>query len=383
MSLKIFYVMADPVPSYSAGSVFSLKNSEALSRYGNSVKLLAERGAPGLPLEEYGIDPSSGLDIIRPFSINRRRGLFRLSWHLPFFLGCLGIIKKERPDAVITRSIKFARFAQRRLKNEGTPLIYEIHNTSFGDPGMKGRSSDEGDLLARMDGIISLTGPLADIIKTGLGEGAPPVSVIPSGCTPRKPPEPKPVNDPTVALYAGELHPHKGVNDFILALASARVPVKGVIIGGPAYLDETRDFAMRQGMGGMIELTGRLSHSEVYKYLSRADIGVAPMRPTFFNRFVISPLKVMEYMSCGLPVVAVRLESVQEILDNKSDGILVSPGDTVDMAEAISSLAEDPRLLEKMSEKAFEKAVSYSWDSRAGKVTDFLKAVISGKESRP
>ena len=84
--------------------------------------------------------------------------------------------------------------------------------------------------------------------------------------------------------------------------------------------------------------TGALPHDKVAEYLDAADILVSPHIPMpDGSRFFGSPTKLFEYMAMGKAIVASRLEQLAEILEHDRTAWLVTPGNTEELAEAISA----------------------------------------------
>jgi len=77
------------------------------------------------------------------------------------------------------------------------------------------------------------------------------------------------------------------------------------------------------------------------------------------------PTVALEAMATGKPVVAADDGGPAEIVDHKSNGILVQPSDSDSYAEAIIHLLENRSTMQDMGEKAAVKAKAYSWQTMA------------------
>jgi glycosyltransferase involved in cell wall biosynthesis len=66
------------------------------------------------------------------------------------------------------------------------------------------------------------------------------------------------------------------------------------------------------------------------------------------------PMSSLEMASCGLPVIASKLQGIVETLENGKTGHLIEPGDHVDLADKIESLLDNPRLQKKLGSAARE-----------------------------
>jgi glycosyltransferase involved in cell wall biosynthesis len=75
------------------------------------------------------------------------------------------------------------------------------------------------------------------------------------------------------------------------------------------------------------------SHNEVHRYLSAADLGLIMRHDTIVNN-VASPVKVAEYLACGLPVILTRgIGDYSDMLPGAGVGMLVD--ETADIVDQI------------------------------------------------
>ncbi len=90
------------------------------------------------------------------------------------------------------------------------------------------------------------------------------------------------------------------------------------------------------GISSAVNFVGYQSQAQVRERLSETDVFVLPS----FAEGV--PVVLMEAMAAGVPPVTTRIAGVAELIDNGASGLLVPPGDGASLAEAISSLLNDP-----------------------------------------
>ena len=76
---------------------------------------------------------------------------------------------------------------------------------------------------------------------------------------------------------------------------------------------------------------------------------------------IFSPVKVLEPMLAGLPLVAHGVGQVTEFVGDA--GVLVSPGDLGGMAEAVSALLADPERRERLGRMAQKRVWErFNWE---------------------
>ena len=111
---------------------------------------------------------------------------------------------------------------------------------------------------------------------------------------------------------------------------------------------------------------------EVVGLLKIATIGVVPNTgDSAMNRYT-SPLKVLEYMAAGLPIVASDLKVLREVLVENENAIFFRPDNERSLAMKISSLLEDEKQRVELSANNLRKAKSYSWEMRAKGIWEFI-----------
>jgi glycosyltransferase involved in cell wall biosynthesis len=111
----------------------------------------------------------------------------------------------------------------------------------------------------------------------------------------------------------------------------------------------------------------------VRAYLEAADIGLLLYPATQYLAQFSSPLKLVEYLACGLPVVATRLPSIEEAIDDGVNARLVAPGDPEAAAAVIASTVRDPVRLDRLSAGALRAAADYTYARRAERIEEALR----------
>jgi glycosyltransferase involved in cell wall biosynthesis len=105
-----------------------------------------------------------------------------------------------------------------------------------------------------------------------------------------------------------------------------------VVLGDGECLDELRDLAVRRGLDDWVSFTGWLTEADVFAHLVTADIGLDTSL-----QVEVSPVKAMEYMALGLPLVSFDLQETRRICEGA--GVFVQP---FALAKAIVGLLADP-----------------------------------------
>ena len=125
--------------------------------------------------------------------------------------------------------------------------------------------------------------------------------------------------------------------------------------------------------------TGRVAHDRVPAYLDACDILVSPhVGSADGSGFFGSPTKLFEYMSMARPIIGSRLGQIADVISDGENGLLIDPGDSKALAQAIELLAESPRLREALGAAARQTVIEgYTWRHNAGRVFEQLSGIRS------
>lgn len=131
--------------------------------------------------------------------------------------------------------------------------------------------------------------------------------------------------------------------------------VRAVVLGDGTQRMSLTKVINECGLSSHIFLAGSVGN--VIPYLKRCDIGVlCSDREGFSNA-------ILEYMACGLPVVATQVGGNVELVD-ETNGICVPPGDPHALALALSRLCLSEEMRRDMGKESKEIVLRYySWDA--------------------
>lgn len=106
------------------------------------------------------------------------------------------------------------------------------------------------------------------------------------------------------------------------------------LLGDGECLDELRELTSRLGLDRWVTFPGWLPEDRVFSYFATADLGLDASL-----QVEVSPVKAMEYMAFGLPLVCFDLQETRRIAVDAA--AFVAPADTDALARAIVTLLDD------------------------------------------
>jgi glycosyltransferase involved in cell wall biosynthesis len=186
-------------------------------------------------------------------------------------------------------------------------------------------------------------------------------------------------------VYLGTLTRARKLERLIGVLARVRkfVPDAVLYFLGSGYVDADeellRNDAQRLGLGSAVRITGWLDCKLAWEYVALADVCVSPyfMTPTLQST---SPVKLVEYMALGRPVVASLHPEQEQVIRDSGAGLYV-PYEEEDFAAAIVELLTHPQEAEQMGRRGrawVEKHRNY--DGIALAVEQELARVLAGAD---
>lgn len=112
------------------------------------------------------------------------------------------------------------------------------------------------------------------------------------------------------------------------------------------------------------------SGDELVPLYRRADVGIVPLRPTEYNNMAM-PVKLFEYLSYGLPIVATTCDEIESFVRSHDCGVVSDPTSGA-MADTITALHENDSLFQEKQENAVIALNENKWSDRVSKVASDL-----------
>ena len=159
-------------------------------------------------------------------------------------------------------------------------------------------------------------------------------------------------------LTLSRLVPIKGLDDTIKAcaqLSGAELTCAGA---GP-MVDELQSLAASLEVKS--RFPGVLWGEAKSAAIRETDVFVLSSRPTTSGREEGCPTSLLEAMAAGLPIVATRTGGVQDVVQHEHSALLVRPGDSRALADALKRLQADPALASRLGAQARAQAEAYAW----------------------
>ena len=171
-------------------------------------------------------------------------------------------------------------------------------------------------------------------------------------------------NPKTVRCLAiGRLIPRKGFQFLIQALPQILDKVQHnfeiEIVGDGPYRGELIGLAENLSVTSYVRFTGTVPYSELPQKYREADIFILPSLAEGM------PLVVLEAMGTGLPIIASRVQGIDELVAEDVNGALFDPGDVNGLTNCLIKLINVGEKRVEMGKASREKVKPYDWKNIA------------------
>jgi len=274
-------------------------------------------------------------------------------------------VRRNEFDIVHAHTPSWCAVAGRRLADAlHCPLVYEVRGfweltaeveaPSSSSNGDEAKSWQEQEFAAASsaDAVITLGETMREeLVRRGLPRDR--IHVIANGVdvktfAPADKKDERLVSELAVGRsfvigYATSVRALEGISTVLQALSKlgkCQRDVTFVLLGDGSDLDRLKAEAEELGVSQRVRFLGRVHHRDVPRYYSAFDAFVVPRVDASVCR-IVTPLKPLEAMAAGLPLVVSDLPALTEVLDDGRAGISFRAEDPDDLAAKISYLIDN------------------------------------------
>jgi glycosyltransferase involved in cell wall biosynthesis len=350
-------------------------------------------GVDFLALRRTGTPPTEVVRDVRVIRLNQAkyRGGGRLKYlveYVKFFLRCFAkttaLFFKRRYDIIHVNNMPdFLVFTTIIPRLFGTKVILDIHDPMPNTFASKFKSR-EGGFYYRMllwqerlsaeycNQVITVHHPVRDGILVKHGLTADSVEVIANFADDELFPLRKSFNvDHKIRfVFHGTILERSGLKMLMTALTQVRhrdrISVK--IIGEGDFSQTLKDMIQSMQLSGIVDFDNHSypAHS-ISERIGDCHVGLVPLEISSVTDYAL-PLKLLEYISLGLPVVSVRNNAISYYF-NEGDCIFFEWNDPQSLSNALDRIVENPDLLSRFRERSVALRERFSW---AGEKTKYL-----------
>lgn len=284
-------------------------------------------------------------------------------------------------------------------RRRGLPFVYEMRAlwelaavergvATAGALRQRAAHALETRLLRRAAAVVVISAGLRDeVLRRGVASTR--IHQVPNGVD-TEAFEPRPrdadlasrhgLGDGVVFGYLGFFFAYEGVDVLLRAFAAVSTALPGarlLLVGGGDEDAGLRRLAADVGVAGRVIFAGEVPRDDVRRWYSLCDVLVYPRRRSRLTDLV-TPLKPLEAMAMGKPVVAADVGGLRELVRDGETGLLCAPDDVAALAACLADLGAAPTRREALGGNArrFVRA-ERDW-SRLAPIYDGLYRELTG-----
>ncbi len=295
------------------------------------------------------------------------------------FIKKFDIIHAHDEHAFTTNIVALAR------RKHGKPLIVHSHGLFYPENAFEALAIHIYNKtlgkwsLENADRIIALSGNDAEFIeKLGIEEKK--IRVVPNAIDPADYEfnidnydfiEKYGLNGWRIVLYVGAIIKRKGLNLLIKAVHSIRESskIKLLVVGEGSFKRKCEKLVKKLKLEENVVFLGHVSRGELLKAYKTADVFALP------SLVEGVPTVILEAHLYGKPVVAFKIPEIVEYFSNSA--VLVTPGDFVELGNAIRELLENPKKASSLAKKGKELLKkTFSWDKIVGDIVKIYEDLL-------
>lgn len=323
--------------------------ADGAARLGHEVLVLA---APGPRCGEARERRPSGVHVARVGPAEPLAG--DLDDRLAVYRAYEREIDEFAPDVVhVHVAGPYVAYANELHVRRALPWMLTVHNNHAGQGRAFGRESPLGTAIATADAVTAVSHDTCRWLVDTWPEHARRIAVIHNGIEAPQTTTAVPPQGPIV--FVGRLEPQKRLD--VLLHAFARVVARNDtarlrIVGDGSQRDELDAQRQALGLGGRVDFVGALPTESVAAELRAARALVLS------SDFEGLPIVALEAAANARAVVATRAGGIAELVDDGVTGLLVEVGDIDGLADALSTVVDDPALAVRLGAAGRERVAS-------------------------
>jgi len=383
--MKIFYVYPEELPSKKARAISVINSAYEISKKVECTLLLSDeqRKSKDEIVSFYNLNSNS----LKIEHIKKR--FLGIKSNLIFNKNLLNLTKNVHDAIFYVRHLKTAKYLIMRKKSS-QKIIFECHEIF--EQTMKEENPEkiakiktlhtlEEFVYKHCDGLVFSNQTLQKYFNDTFSTSQKKQIVAYNGMNFDELYIKKDFSNINELFYIGNFFQWKGVQDAI-KVVSLLDNIKLTIIGGDSKerTEELKTLIENLNIENKVSLLGYKQTSNIKNILqNNAKLTVIPNTKSIQNKFSM-PIKLYEYMATSNIVIAVNMETIQEIIIDGYNGFLFESGNIESFKSTLEKvLSMQNEILQEIAKNAYETSKKFTWEQRALCIINFLKDILNNE----
>jgi len=301
------------------------------------------------------------------------------------------IIRKKNTDIIMIDGTSVWLPFIITLKLLGIPLILDIRTLPIKEKSLL--SFDMPLYFSKyiIDGLTTITPELEEILRKKYRLQNKKIGIWPSGVSTEifmKSDNDSNIDYKTdsnkfIIVHHGSHGGLRGIENLIKSIGeldnSLRKKTNLLLVGVPKVkMIEYSELCKKIGVTEQVKIFSIVEYKKIPSFIKSSDVGIIPLAPDQEWWKVSVPLKTLEYLGMGKPIIATNIPFHQRIFNKGKCGVLINTNSPKALSDAIAYLYKNRGSLDEMGRTGREIVKScYTWDSIAFEVERFIKTILA------
>lgn len=275
-------------------------------------------------------------------------------------------LKASNTVDILHAETQIPAFICSRIKEKrNIPYIFDMHGLLVEEMKQRGTSEAlinfwatiEKQAIKHADRVIVVSHLMKEFVSGYFNKPNDQIIVVPNGSKLYE--KRAKYQTPMKIIYGGVFDPYERVPDFVkTAEILSSDDYQFFLMGDGQLRNEIFDYINSKFVS--IIYLGKKPRNQSLEIFSDMQVGVAPSTKDIIRK-TASPIKVLDYAACGLPIVTVNAGEWSDTIKKYDCGIVVENSDSKEFAEALKQL-KDRSIWEKKSANG-ERMITekYNW----------------------
>ena len=387
--MKVYYISPSTIPSRSANSIHVVNMCEGLNQLGYEVVLFAHSNScNSLNCQKqlkniYGVDNRK--INLKVFHSKKNRGIEFIIALRALIYFTLDFIKNTEPQYIISRNLYAATFLGLLFRRN---VIYETHSPEYGFR----KKLQKWLLTSNKIKMVVISEALKKIIQNFHHISSENIYVFHDAARSgqlrldllqRKELSQQLLSNifnvddyQKIVGYFGHLYSGRGI-EIIEELAKLNPGCAFIVYGGNEA--DIREYKSRNANKNLFFM-GYIHPKKARKAMAMMDVLLMPYQKSVSIGIKgidtskwMSPMKLFEYLSVGVPIISSNISVLKEVLIDSENCLLVEPDDVNAWSDALQRIISNVELEEKLGFNAHSLYKDkYTWKHRAKDMLDLL-----------
>lgn len=169
-------------------------------------------------------------------------------------------------------------------------------------------------------------------------------------------------------IYQGALNIGRGLENMIISMQN--IEVKLLIIGSGDIENKLKQIVKDNNLIDKVIFKGKLPFNELFKYTSKAILGVSLEEAAGLNYKYALPNKIFDYINAEIPILVSNLPEMSKIVEKYKVGEILIKNNSKEISEKVNNLINDKELYEKYVENTKIAKKELCWETQEKELID-------------